>query len=293
VGTEKPSGYRDWLKYVYDFVSWNFSRAEPRKRAWTYLCRLTDVTQDSPAGRSHLAAYAREQRADGAQRLLAMAQWDEDRVRDETRDLALSHFGLAGGTLFVTEAAFVKKGSQAAAVDRQFSADNQRQENCQIAVLLFYQTMEDGLILLDIELYVPMSWLRDPDRCRKACIPEKVGYRSKSQIALDMIDKAMAAGLSPHGVSFSLICRDVPILRQGLGSRRLPPQLDQHHLEHRWRAIREEIRFDRYEVRSWRGWRRHMTLVMIAQIAMELSRIKPALSHRSPLKLRCQSSRVS
>jgi hypothetical protein len=39
----------------------------------------------------------------------------------------------------------------------------------------------------------------------------------------------------------------------------------------RWRSMRQQIRIDRYEVRGWRGWQRHMTLAMAAQIATELA----------------------
>jgi SRSO17 transposase len=39
-----------------------------------------------------------------------------------------------------------------------------------------------------------------------------------------------------------------------------------------WAAVRDDVKLDRYEVRSWRGWNRHMTLAMVAQAAVELSR---------------------
>jgi hypothetical protein len=42
-------------------------------------------------------------------------------------------------------------------------------------------------------------------------------------------------------------------------------------LDLRWRSMRGQIRIDRYEVRSWRGWQRHMTLAMAVQIALQLA----------------------
>jgi len=48
-----------------------------------------------------------------------------------------------------------------------------------------------------------------------------------------------------------------------------------------WGGVREDVRLDRYEVRSWRGWHRHLTLAMIAQAAVELSR-RPAADQVAP-----------
>lgn len=42
--------------------------------------------------------------------------------------------------------------------------------------------------------------------------------------------------------------------------------------ERRWRETSDAIRLGWYEVRSWRGWYRHMTLAMTVQIANELTR---------------------
>jgi hypothetical protein len=47
------------------------------------------------------------------------------------------------------------------------------------------------------------------------------------------------------------------------------------YVERRWRTIRRAIQMDRYEVRSWRGWHRHMTFVMMVQLANELATIGP------------------
>ncbi|MET8091557.1 transposase [Micromonospora sp. NPDC005220] len=44
-------------------------------------------------------------------------------------------------------------------------------------------------------------------------------------------------------------------------------------VERRWRQTRNEIRLGWYEVRSWRGWYRHMTLAMAVQIADELTHL--------------------
>ncbi|MGH3548707.1 MAG: transposase [Pseudonocardiaceae bacterium] len=340
-----------WLKELHELISPNFTRAEPRQRAWNYMCGLAEQT--APGGRRNIASYANERRADGAQRLLTMAQWDENEVRRNLLEVVKRYFGLANGGLYMTEGTFAKKGSDAVAVDRQFSVDNRRLENCQIALLMFYSTPGGALVLIDAEPYLPSSWLGDANRRRKASIPSDLGYRTKSQIVIGMIKRAMDAGLEPRMSSFSLLCSDKITLRRTLQERGIPylipltlgefeslsgmetkdprldvmtltgrtprsyyhgrPQLVEQYAAHspsgrcsshsayycagtrrlisngelsqliielkrmeaRWRAIRLEIRLDRYEVRSWRGWHRHMTLAMAVQTAMELARQVP------------------
>src|SRR4051812_42994771 len=133
MGVVDRCAYEASLHEVYGYVCSNFARAEPRRRAWTYLTQLVNMSDDVPGRRRHLASYEREQRADGAQRLLTSAQWDEQKVRAELLDLVTTRLGSSGGAFYLTEVAFPKKGHQAAGVARQFSVESRRLENCQLA----------------------------------------------------------------------------------------------------------------------------------------------------------------
>ena len=274
-------GYETWLNHIFQPLSRHFARSEPRQRAWTYLCRLR-LTSDDDRLRRHIASYPLEQRADGAQRLLVAARWDEDRLRVESGRRALSYGGGPSGRLLVTEIAFPKKGTHAAGVARQFSMDNQRVENCQIGIFVFDQTPAGGLFLIDCAMYLPPFWLRHPDRRRKTGVPDGLAYRSKARIVLDLVDRLRANDHPVTEVNTSLLCPDVPMLKAELSGRGIAYRTASGALLDRARTIRGQIGFDRYEVRSWRGWHRHMTLVIIAQHALELSRI-----HLDP-KLGCR-----
>ncbi|MGP4115413.1 IS701 family transposase [Streptomyces sp. 4N509B] len=366
--------YELWCRQLFEHIKHNFSRAEPRLRAWKYLLSLADASADGRGSRKHLALYPGERRADGAQRLLTSAQWDESRVRADLLGFVTTRFGATGGTLYVTEMAFPKKGMQAAAVQRQFSVDSARQENCQIGILLFYEAVDGSLVLIDRELYVPESWINDAERCRRAGMPPGTAYRSKSAIAVDLVHRALAANIVPQWTLLSVLCpqkaaaqralrreglqhmvaltpsefalttrardsraftvsyesrpgvpvssahawrtpttphraRAVPVqqirtasaptsrfdvsyLADAGGGRRddwspghfsaytardlAPGKLTETmgafgRLAARSRCLRDQVGVDRYEVRSWRGWYRHMTLVMVAQTAMAIA----------------------
>ena len=84
------------------------------------------------------------------QRLLATADWDADRARDDLRDYVVEHLGDPGAVLVVDETGFVKKGNRSAGVARQYCGTASRIENCQIGVLLGYASPA-GRTFLDRE----------------------------------------------------------------------------------------------------------------------------------------------
>lgn len=67
-------------------------------------------------------------------------------------------------------------------------------ENCQIGVFLTYATKHDRTFL-DRELYLPKEWTDDPDRCAAADVPEDRGFKTKPALAIDMIKRALGAGV--------------------------------------------------------------------------------------------------
>ena len=52
-----------------------------------------------------------------------------------------------------------------------------------------------GRALVDKRLYLPESWTSDQDRCEAAGVPEeRQGYRSKTELALEMLQRALERG---------------------------------------------------------------------------------------------------
>ena len=56
--------------------------------------------------------------------------------------------------------------------------------------------------LLDGELFLPEDWSADLQRCREAGIPEAITYRSKWQIALELLDRAGGRGILFEWLTF-------------------------------------------------------------------------------------------
>lgn len=179
-------------------VARRFARAEPRRRALTYLRGLL-----SPIERKNgwqLAEQAGEATPDGMQHLLARADWDADQVRDDLRAYVVEHLGDAQAVLVVDETGFLKKGPKSVGVQRQYSGTAGRVENCQIGVFLAYASAK-GRTFLDRELYLPKEWAADAARRQEAAVPETVAFRTKPQLARAMLERALAAGVPARWVT--------------------------------------------------------------------------------------------
>ena len=177
---------------VHECIAGRFRRPEPRRRALAYLRGLL-----SPVERKNgwqLAEQAGDATPDGVQRLLSSYRWDADLVRNDLKDYVVEHLAGAEGVLAVDETGFLKKGDKSAGVQRQYSGTAGRIENCQAGVFLAYATAK-GRTLLDRELYLPQGWADDRERRLEAGVPESVGFQTKPQLALRMLERAVESGV--------------------------------------------------------------------------------------------------
>ncbi|WP_439330241.1 IS701 family transposase [Glycomyces arizonensis] len=157
------------------------------------------------------------------QHLLSRASWDDDQVRSEIRSWVSEHLN-AGSRLrvfAVDETGDVKKGVSTVGVQRQYSGTAGRIENCQLAVHLALATGA-GHAAVDVRLYLPRSWTDDPARCETAGVPERVRFRTKPELAGDMIEAALDAGVVADFAVGDEAYGINPDLRQRLEARRLP-----------------------------------------------------------------------
>jgi SRSO17 transposase len=92
----------------------------------------------------------------------------------------------------VDDTGMLKQGKHSVGVQRQYTGSAGKIANCQIAVSLAAAT-ETAHIPLDFELYLPHSWTEDPARRAGARIPEDVAFKTKTDLALEMIERAARA----------------------------------------------------------------------------------------------------
>ena len=166
-----------------------FVRSEARQRARAYLQGLL-----SPAERKNswqMAEILGEATPYAMQQFLYRGAWKADELRDDLRQYVVEQLGDEEAVLIVDETGFVKKGTQSAGVQRQYSGTAGRIENCQIGVFLAYASTQ-GTAFLDRALYLPQSWSEDRERCQRAGIPDSVPFVTKPELALTMLQRAVA-----------------------------------------------------------------------------------------------------
>ena len=114
---------------------------------------------------------------------------------------------------------FPKQGRKSVGVARQYCGRLGKVANCQGGMFLAYVSPL-GRALVDKGLYLPESWTSDQDRCAAAGVPEeRQGYRSKTELALEMAGRAQERGhLKAGWVAADDAFGMSPTFREGLAA---------------------------------------------------------------------------
>ncbi|MFC9490884.1 IS701 family transposase, partial [Streptomyces hydrogenans] len=88
----------------------------------------------------------------------------------------------------IDDVSFPKCGTASVGVARQYCGALGKRANCQVAVSVHAAT-DTGSCPLDWQLYLPQEWTDEPDRCRRAGVPdEAMAHQEKWRLALGMLD---------------------------------------------------------------------------------------------------------
>ncbi len=121
----------------------------------------------------------------------------------------------------IDETAFPKAGKHSVGVARQYCGTLGKVANCQVAVSLHWATAEASCPIL-WRLYLPKEWLEDRERAAEVKLPPETPYRTKTELALEVIDQALAWGLPPLPVVADSFYGNDFSFRQSLRERQLP-----------------------------------------------------------------------
>ena len=87
------------------------------------------------------------------------------------------------------ETSFAKAGEHSVGVARQYCGSLGKVANCQVAVSLHWGSTE-ATCPISWRLYLPPEWLQDAARAREVGLPPGLGYKSKTDLALELVDQA-------------------------------------------------------------------------------------------------------
>ena len=166
-----------------------FGRSESRDHSQNYLRALLVQSQDRRNAENLSESVGVPARA--MQRFLTAAPWDDDAVMRRLQECLASRLGHPEAVWVLDGSDFPKQGRKSAGVARQYCGRLGKVANCQAGI----SWPALGRALVDKRLYLPESWTSDDARCQAAGVPEeRRNYRSKTELALEMVGRAQERG---------------------------------------------------------------------------------------------------
>lgn len=135
------------------------------------------------------------------QQFLSLLDWDHERMKAKLQALVACEHASPHSIGIIDETGCAKKGEKTPGVQRQWCGATGKKDNCVVTVHLGY-AVDDFHCLLDSELFLPESWSNDRPRCRAAHIPDEMVHRPKTQIALELYDRAVVSGVQFEWLTF-------------------------------------------------------------------------------------------
>ena len=174
------------------FFAASFGRKQWREHSRNYLQALLVQAQERRNAENLSESVGISARA--MQRFLTEARWDDDAVVGRLQEYLAPRLGHPEAVWVLDGSDFPKQGRKSAGVTRQYCGRLGKVANCQAGMFLAYVSPL-GRALVDKRLYLPRVWVSDNARCAAAGVPEEQrSYRSKTELALAMLERALEFG---------------------------------------------------------------------------------------------------
>jgi SRSO17 transposase len=195
----------------------HFQRSEGPQALERYLTGLlTEHPNKNCDTIAQVVPGTSEQRLQG---LMTTIDWDEDDLNRQRVQTMLRLPTEGDGVLIFDDTGFAKQGRCSVGVARQYSGTLGKTGNCQVAVNCHYAERTTAWPVAT-RLSLPKDWADDADRRQKAKVPEDVAFRTKPQIALELLDRAKDWGVRWACVTADADYGDNPNFLEGLERRR-------------------------------------------------------------------------
>jgi SRSO17 transposase len=124
---------------------------------------------------------------EGLQHFLADSPWDPAVIDRAVAERVCAVIEPAAWVL--DDTGIVKDGKRSPGVKRQYSGTLGKVGNCQIAVSL-HAVSPGGTVPLGFRLYLPEDWCADPERRRRAKVPDSVEFQTKPALGAELVARA-------------------------------------------------------------------------------------------------------
>lgn len=193
-----------------------FKRRESQAAMERYLTGL--LTEHPNKNCDTLATIVPGTSEQQLQGLLTQMTWDETALNAQRVKRMLTLKTEGDGVLIIDDTGFAKQGQHSVGVARQYSGTMGKVANCQVAVNCHYAERTLAWPVA-AQLYLPKVWANDPDRRKVGHVPAEIGFQTKAEIALTLVEDATALGVSHACVVADADYGDNPEFLNGLEAR--------------------------------------------------------------------------
>lgn len=165
-----------------------FGSAQNHSHARKFIAGL--LSQGRRRNSESIAEVTNSANVRSLQAFISSGAWRDAALLQSLRRYVFELLGDQNAIYNFDEIAFVKKGTKSVGVKRQHCRSLGRSENCQVGVFANYCSSRVHLFT-DRRLFLPPEWVESVERRDEAGIPRAVIFRSRPELALEMVESAI------------------------------------------------------------------------------------------------------
>jgi SRSO17 transposase len=163
----------------------SLDQLEQRRHSVEYM---TGLLSKLPRKSGEAIAYLHDSQRQGLQNFVGSVPWDHRPWLATLAHQVGEDLGELDSVIVFDPSAFAKKGTKSVGVARQWCGRFGKVENCQVGVFMAYVSRKEHA-LVNTRLYLPKEWAKDKARRNEAGVPKDVKFRTRHQLALEMLDE--------------------------------------------------------------------------------------------------------
>ena len=229
-GHQELNKHRFLARFKHVFTTREDGKSWPR---WRNTWRVADAYYRSlfrPGKRKNMYGIAVRMglNEDQVERFIRESPWDHEALQDHLAENIPDTIRSSRAALVVDDFGLLKQGSHSVGVQRQYTGTAGKVANSQVAVDLVYvapgedRNADQRTWPLATEIYLPESWVEDEARREEVEVPDDVAFRTKPEIAYDLIDRALGHGVEHRAVLGDTGYGDDAKFRKRLRDRKEP-----------------------------------------------------------------------
>ena len=191
-----PEVFQGGIERLAEFarpVAEGLARQEQKDHARTDLAGLVSDLGHKTA---ESIAYRHDRERHGLQHFVGSSTWDHRPLIRESAGPVGRAIGTPDGVTVFDPSGFAKKGDASVGVQRRWLGRLGKVDNGRVGVFMASASTREHA-LVEVRLYLPKAWAQDRARRERCGIPEAVRYRTRHELALEMLREV--GPLWPHG----------------------------------------------------------------------------------------------